>query len=824
MSENFTFEPRKFFEERTLTHFSNEVRVSTSLLVLFIVNGSATLQVYEHVYELNQYDIAIVGPEEIYTLTQYSRNLCILTYELYQNFLEQLCPEIKNMYIKKHVINAQTEQVLHTQFCTTISKMIYPSLKKEAHATLEINIAYASLLSLIVHHCAEDLEDTTNNETYVQQRIHKILEFINAHYYEKISLGTLADYLGIHPQYLSTFFKKYLHMNFVDYLNMVRCGKAFAMLSNPSLSITDVSLNCGFASYKTFVAVFKKIYDMTPSQYRKNLAADAFFNSEQMSGTNVYDYFTKFYHQNQEERAKSSVMDRHMNLYFDTVLLPEHLKENQRNQIFSVGRASALLRQDLRDQIMEAKKELKFNALRIRDIFSDDLYVYNEDEDKNPIYNWQLLSHIFDFLLSLGIHPYPVIGYMPKRMAAKKQYAGWYYQPNVSFPKSLKKWSRFVEAFAKHMIARYGVNEVRQWYFDFWTAPNLKVPNGYWQEDMESFLLFYRVTYISLKNADEQLRIGTPDSSLPSGANWYEYFFEYCRKYDISPDYVCVHLYNSDDSFDFGKSVFAASLINRELVLLKYEKDTILYNLKKMKTLLENQNMSHLPILISDWNNTYFSRDLTRDTCFNAAYVCYVTLQLMDYVKIASYRSLSDIHEDFYPSEQLFMGGPGIMDMNGLKKSVYYAFLLLDKLGDEVIEKGHTYIMTRSEKGYQVLLFNFVTYESLFNVNDTSVISYEQRYDAYSGADTLIVHLFIKLASGDYRLKKTEVNRDSGSVYDFWQRMGSPQTTDTQMLRYMNNKSMPAMAVSHVTVEDSLIFDIEIPPHGVTLLEFEQIF
>ena len=77
----------------------------------------------------------------------------------------------------------------------------------------------------------------------------------------------------------------------------------------------------------------------------------------------------------------------------------------------------------------------------------------------------------------------------------------------------------------------------------------------------------------------------------------------------------------------------------------------------------------------------------------------------------------------------------------------------MDKLGDEVIEKGHSYIMTRSEKGYQVLLFNFVTYESLFNVNDTSVISYEQRYDAYSGADTLIVHLFIKLASGDYRLK-----------------------------------------------------------------------
>ncbi len=823
MSENFTFESQKFFKERTLTHFSNEIRVGTSMLVLFIVNGSATLQVYEHVYELNQYDIAVIAPEEIYALTRYSGNLCILTFEIRTNYLAQFCPEIKEMRLRKHIIPEKLEETLHTQICTSISEIIYPSLKKDDHAPLKINIAYATLLSVIVCECMEMQRKDVGTETYVQQRILRIFEYINVHYHEKITLGTLADYLGIHPQYLSTFFKKYLHMNFVDYLNMVRCGKAISMLSNPKLSITDVSLNCGFASYKTFVAVFKKINDMTPSQFRKNIAADELLKEHTSTVSNVYDYFTKFYYQKHEEHAETKHMDRHMNLYFDTVNLSDEFKTNNRNQIFSVGRASALLRQDLRDQIMEAKKELKFNALRIRDIFSDDLYVYNEDEDKNPIYNWQSLDHIFDFLLSLGIHPYPVIGYMPKRMAAKKQYAGWYYQPNVSFPKSLKKWSRFVEAFARHMIARYGVHEVRSWYFDFWTAPNLKVPNGYWQEDMESFLLLYRVTYISLKNADEQLRIGTPDFSLPSGANWYEYFFEYCIKYDISPDYVCVHLYNSDDSFDFGKSVFAASL-NKDLVLLKYEKDAILYNLKKMKILLEKHHRQDLPILISDWNNTYFSRDLTRDTCFNAAYVCYITLQLMDYVKIASYRSLSDIHEDFYPSEQLFMGGPGIMDMNGLKKSVYYAFLLLDKLGDEVIEKGHTYIMTRSEKGYQVLLFNFVTYESLFNVNDTSVFSYEQRYDAYSNADTLIVHLFLKLASGDYRLQKTEVNRDSGSVYDFWQRMGSPQTTDTQMLRYMNNKSMPALAVSHVTVEDSLIFDIEIPPHGVTLLEFEQIF
>lgn len=822
MSENLISKSQTFFEEHIITEFSTELRMSTSVWIFFVVNGSVTLQIYENTYALNQNDIAIIGPGEIYTLTQYSQNLCILAFELHQQFLTQFCPEMNDTHIKKRVISEQLDQQMHMQVCIYISDIIYPSLKKETHASLDIYVAYASLLSFIMHQCGETLKSDMNQETYVQQRIHKILEFINEKYQEKISLGILAENLGIHPQYLSTFFKKYMHMNFVDYLNMVRCSKAFMLLSDDSVSIMDVSLNCGFSSYKTFVAVFKKIYHMTPSQYRKKIMAVHTIDDEKITRTNVYDYFTKFYHQNHDEYVNTKMTEKHMNLYFDILHNSKQLTKNRRNQIFSIGRASGLLRQDLRDQIIEAKKELKFCALRVRDIFSDDLYVYNEDENKNPIYNWQSLDHIFDFLLSLGIHPYPVIGYMPKRLAAKKQYAGWYYQPNVSFPKSLKKWSRLVESFAKHMIERYGISEVRQWYFDFWTAPNLDVPNSYWQEDMESFLLFYRVTYISLKNADEYLKIGTPDFSMPSGSGWYEYFFDYCQKYDMFPDYVCVHLYNSDDSYDFGRNVFASS-VNKNIVLLKYEKDTILYNLKKMKTILENHQMSDLPIIISDWNNTYFSRDLTRDTCFNAAYVCYITLQITDYVKILSYRSLSDIHEDFYPSDRLFMGGPGIMDMNGLKKSVYYAFLLLDKLGEDIIEKGHSYILTRSEKGYQLLLFNFTPYESLYSVNNDLEISYEHRYNVYNDAGTLIVHLFLKMNSGIYKVQKTEVNRENGSVYDFWQRMGSPQTTDQSTLRYMNCKSMPALNISYINVDDeSMMFDVEILPHGVTLLEIEK--
>ena len=62
---------------------------------------------------------------------------------------------------------------------------------------------------------------------------------------------------------------------------------------------------------------------------------------------------------------------------------------------------------------------------------------------------------------------------MPKKLAAKEVLHAFWYKPNVSPPKDWAKWDDLVTQFAQHLIDRYGIDEVSQWYFEVWNEPNL---------------------------------------------------------------------------------------------------------------------------------------------------------------------------------------------------------------------------------------------------------------------------------------------------------------------------------------------------------------
>ncbi|MCI6019551.1 MAG: helix-turn-helix domain-containing protein [Clostridiales bacterium] len=816
---------RMMFEQVIIRQFTTEIQLRPCFTLFFILEGQMTVQIYDRQISLTTNDILFIKPFEVHSLIETSDDIKVLAFFTNQEFLDLYCPELKDIYFTEHVIRETLDNEIHEKICMHIANIIYHTLKKEPGANLKNISDHTAILSLIISTYGVRQLDKNDSNDYILTRIRMILDYLNNHYSEKISLGSLADYLNIHPQYLSAFFKKHFRMNFVDYLNNLRTTKALNMLAATDKSITDIALDCGFSNYKTFTAAFKKINEVTPSEYRKTLTthANKKSNSEiQNHSKAYYSYFLRFWQKDVNIKNNQRKFQNHMSLRFSLNQPLRNIKKNTQQHFYSAGHMSLLMRQDIRNQIISAKKDLHIEGLRIRNIFSDDLYVYDEDENKKPILCWQYIDNIFDFLLSNGIKPFPEIGYVPGALASKKQFIGWRNHPNVSFPKSLKKWSILITGFIRHLIDRYGIREVRSWHFDFWTAPNLQVNEGYWQESKENFFLLYRVTYISIKNADEEIQFGTPNFSLPSGIDWYEDFFDYCSKYDLYPSYVSTHLYSCNDNYDFGHNTFVASL-NADMTMLKYEKDTMIYMVRLLKSIMKKHNSDHLPLVASDWNNTYFSRDLTRDTCFMAPYIIYNTLQTMGEVDLMSFHSLSDIHEVFSPNGKLFNGGPGLMDINGCKKASYYAFTMLDKLGPDIIEKGDNYILTRSERGYQLLLFNYVYYDSLYTANQTSLLTYDQRYNIYEHVEDLMIHLFMELTPGNYTIKRSDLNRESGSIYDLWQKIGVPQTPDMTIIEYMNNRCLPDITYSRQEIEQALMLDISIPAHGVVLLEIERI-
>lgn len=104
-----------------------------------------------------------------------------------------------------------------------------------------------------------------------EQLYRSIISYIDEHYGDSnLSLSSMADYFGITPQYLSTFFKRQSRQNLNDYLAQVRIREAKKLLENTSLPLAQIAERLGYANDIGFIRLFKKHEGITPGSYRKN--------------------------------------------------------------------------------------------------------------------------------------------------------------------------------------------------------------------------------------------------------------------------------------------------------------------------------------------------------------------------------------------------------------------------------------------------------------------------------------------------------------------------------------------------------------------------
>ena len=148
-----------------------------------------------------------------------------------------------------------------------------------------------------------------------------------------------------------------------------------------------------------------------------------------------------------------------------------------------------LIRPDSQAQLKIAVDELGFRYIRFHDIFHDVLGTVRV-VDGRTVYDWSKIDRLYDDLLSKGIRPFVELGFTPQAMTTSAQTI-FYWKGNTSHPK-LGPWRDLIDAFVRHVRERYGVAEVRQWYFEVWNEPNL---DGFWERaDQQAYFDLYAVT------------------------------------------------------------------------------------------------------------------------------------------------------------------------------------------------------------------------------------------------------------------------------------------------------------------------------------------
>ncbi len=158
---------------------------------------------------------------------------------------------------------------------------------------------------------------------------------------------------------------------------------------------------------------------------------------------------------------------------------------------------------------------------------------YTEDENGNPVYNWNIVDSIFDAYLSNGVKPYVEIGFMPEALSVKPEpyrhhwnpdlpygeiYTGWAYPPD-----DYGKWKELVFRWVSHCVERYGREEVETWYWETWNEPNI----GYWRGTRDEFLKLHDYAVEGVLEALPSARVGGPDVA-GYGGNYSRAFLDHC--------------------------------------------------------------------------------------------------------------------------------------------------------------------------------------------------------------------------------------------------------------------------------------------------------
>lgn len=124
--------------------------------------------------------------------------------------------------------------------------------------------------NVIIEYLLEKLECVPIEENREPNLLKPILNFMNSHFSENITLDKVAREVGISSYYLSKLFAQKIGNGFSDYLNLLRieCGKE--LLTMTDRQVGEIAYSCGFQSESSFFRNFKELVGTTPLQYRKS--------------------------------------------------------------------------------------------------------------------------------------------------------------------------------------------------------------------------------------------------------------------------------------------------------------------------------------------------------------------------------------------------------------------------------------------------------------------------------------------------------------------------------------------------------------------------
>lgn len=795
--------------------------IHAALEILYILSGSATVMRGKKSNPLLAEDFIVLNPwEPHWTFAKDGTH--ILSFYISAEFLRE--NKVENIDCCSCYC---LEKQQYIEAVRSLLALLYKHIENETNKnTLTTTSCLYRLVALLNQEFnAGEPVDRPQGEDF--NRLQHILAYTAEHYTEPITLNDVAKDMFLSSGYVSKKFQHYIEMPFSDYLRTLRLQRAAHLLSETSQPIGEIALNCGFVNVNTFIQNFKAEYKSTPREYRQHptMQTEEVGTKQTHSIARLLSHIDNSSLSDLENGGETAKVEVAVNIENDKGAFRLCHRELMR-----VGMAESLLEEDVRNAIRKAQKEIGFRYITFYGLLSDAMNVYHEDEDGILWYSFTRVDQVLDFVCQTNLKPLLMLCFTPELLCDNSTS-----KHGARLPKDLEKWAEFVKGFLFHIKERYGAAEINSWCY----APMTAVYVHYGKFSMEDYLHYYNCTFSVIRECVPDARIigGTLDTGFLRQENCktLHQYLQFCCEHDCLPDvfsFQCLQCdYSSLKVKAIEKRIMDAHHHDSdEPASVSTDPNILKKEIHMVRDVLDANGQKDKKILLFGWNSTIWEGDLSNDTCFKAACIVKNYLENMDELCAAAYVNLTDnFHREILFSN-MFYGGLGLFTYQGIPKAGYYAYKMLNRMEQVLVERGDGFAITRSKNknSISIMLYYYCHYNADKHDTKAQTSAEKQTIDRYAEFrhhNNRNVQLCLtNLLPGNYQKATYSISRYAGSSYDKWIQMGFPAIMRTEDLCYLSSVSLPMRCFQEIHIDENgtLQLSVLLQPHEVYLITLEK--
>ena len=388
----------------------------------------------------------------------------------------------------------------------------------------------------------------------------------------------------------------------------------------------------------------------------------------------------------------------------------------------------------------------------------------------------------------------------------------------------LRQFRDLVKAMAIHFIDRYGIEEVRSWYFETSNEPNLK---HFWTYGLQGFLNYYDACSEGLKEADESIRFGGPGTAGAPNNDYFKGLLDHCA--------------NGSNYFTGEKGVrldfISYHLKNRVRYMIRQEQEVYDFIADSYPMFMNTAMINDEADPIAGWSNKFWWRPGAWYASFVVHSIDMHDRYLIDrnalnyellsndngfmgdwYRRTHFARFITNNDDQLSKSDRFYL----------VKKPVYTVMSLLSLLGNQRypvnidnLDKNFGIIPTVDSLGnYIIAVYNSPTIEITYARPTEKKMEFVDE-STFRCQDTELKISLKGLEHGDYKLIHYRIDDTHGNPFANWIAAGSPELPSSALFQKMVSVQEPGLmgAPADIKVSSNVVeFDIDMPSASVSML------